>query len=263
MKPEDAGRALGVTRKLATHGPTLLITLTQLKRLIRPGASCSAVLAELAKRGILIQSAEGKSTREMMICGLNGSKRRRYVALRLSALMESDSDSRSTGGAVKVKFETPASTTGRCTNRGGRGFHDKACRHWPRVLRLMQSPNSSASCRFCRRLGISGITNFDNDKSCVSEPIITAEAKNHDAHSDRQNSHRYADQAYETARLRRNAVHTNRNLVSAEMLAVLKALGDAMRYVNSHGEIAWKATPRLRDYLMDLQLDAMADLEDI
>ena len=38
---------------------------------------------------------------------------------------------------------------------------------------------------------------------------------------------------------------------------------DAMRYVNSHGRIAWKATPQLRDYLMDLQLDAEADLEDV
>jgi hypothetical protein len=36
-----------------------------------------------------------------------------------------------------------------------------------------------------------------------------------------------------------------------------------MRYVNSNGEIAWKATPRLRDYLMDLRLDAEVDLEDI
>ena len=88
MKPEDAGRALGVTRKLATHGPTILITLEQLKGLIRPRAISSAVLAELAKRGILIQSPEGKSTRETMIRGLNGSKRRRYVALKLSALME-------------------------------------------------------------------------------------------------------------------------------------------------------------------------------
>ena len=35
-----------------------------------------------------------------------------------------------------------------------------------------------------------------------------------------------------------------------------------MRYVNSHGRIAWKATPRLRDYLMDLELDAEADHED-
>ena len=41
MKPEDAGRALGVTRKLATHGPTILITLEQLKGLIKPRATSS------------------------------------------------------------------------------------------------------------------------------------------------------------------------------------------------------------------------------
>jgi hypothetical protein len=35
-----------------------------------------------------------------------------------------------------------------------------------------------------------------------------------------------------------------------------------MRYLNSDGQIAWKATPQLRDYLMDLRLDAEADLED-
>jgi hypothetical protein len=73
----------------------------------------------------------------------------------------------------------------------------------------------------------------------------------------------YADQAFETARLRRNAVHTARDRVFAELLAGLEAIGDAMRYLNSDGRIAWKATPRLRDYLMDLLLDAEADLEDI
>ena len=67
---------------------------------------------------------------------------------------------------------------------------------------------------------------------------------------------------FETARLRRNGVHTARDWVSAEILAGLEAIGDAMRYVNSYGEIAWKATPRLRNYLRDLQLDAEADLED-
>ena len=72
-----------------------------------------------------------------------------------------------------------------------------------------------------------------------------------------------ADQAYEAARLGRNGAHSTRDRVSAEMLAELEAAGDAMRYVNSHGEITWKATPRLRDYLMDLLLDAEADLEDI
>ena len=47
-----------------------------------------------------------------------------------------------------------------------------------------------------------------------------------------------------------------------QMLAELEAGGDAMRYLNSAGQIAWKATPRLRNYLMDLKLDAKADLED-
>jgi hypothetical protein len=73
----------------------------------------------------------------------------------------------------------------------------------------------------------------------------------------------YADQAYETARLRRNGVHSARELISAEMLAELGAGGDVMRYLNSDGQIAWKATSQLRDYLMDLKLDAEADLEDI
>ncbi len=72
-----------------------------------------------------------------------------------------------------------------------------------------------------------------------------------------------ADQAFETARLRRNGGHAARELISAEMLAELEATGDAMRYLNFDGQIAWKATPRLRNYLMDLQLDAETDLEEV
>ena len=72
----------------------------------------------------------------------------------------------------------------------------------------------------------------------------------------------YADQAYETARLGRNGVHTTCDRAFARVLAKLEAVGDAMRYLNSDGQIAWKATPKLRDYLMDVQLDAEADLEE-
>jgi hypothetical protein len=72
-----------------------------------------------------------------------------------------------------------------------------------------------------------------------------------------------ADQAYETARLGRNGVHRLRDRVSAEMSIELEAAGDAMRYLNSYGRIAWKATSQLRNYLMDLQLDAEADLADL
>jgi hypothetical protein len=72
-----------------------------------------------------------------------------------------------------------------------------------------------------------------------------------------------ADQAYEAARLGRIGVQTDRDLVSAAMLAELEARGDAMRFVDAQGQIAWKATPNLRDYLRDLELDAEADFEDI
>jgi hypothetical protein len=72
-----------------------------------------------------------------------------------------------------------------------------------------------------------------------------------------------ADQAYEAARLRRNGVHTTRDRVSSEMLIELEAAGDAMRYVNPRGQIAWKATPSLCQYLRDIELDAKADLEDV
>jgi hypothetical protein len=73
----------------------------------------------------------------------------------------------------------------------------------------------------------------------------------------------HVDQAFESARLRRNGVLTTRDLVSAKMLAELEASGDAMRFVDTNGRIAWKATPSLTQRLMDLRLDAEDDLEDV
>jgi hypothetical protein len=70
------------------------------------------------------------------------------------------------------------------------------------------------------------------------------------------------EQAYEEARLRRIGGFPDRDVVFGEVLADLESDGDAMRYVDSKGRIAWKATPDLRDYLTDLRLDAEADLAD-
>ena len=70
------------------------------------------------------------------------------------------------------------------------------------------------------------------------------------------------EQAYEETRLGRIGGFRDRDVVFAEALADLESQGDAMRYLNSKGQIAWKATPDLRDYLNDLRLDAEADLED-
>jgi hypothetical protein len=67
------------------------------------------------------------------------------------------------------------------------------------------------------------------------------------------------DQAYEAARLGRNGDLPDLDIVSAEVLTELEVAGDAMRYVDSEGRIAWKVTPSLRDYLLDLQRDAEAE----
>jgi hypothetical protein len=72
-----------------------------------------------------------------------------------------------------------------------------------------------------------------------------------------------AEQAYYASHLRRNGVKTTRDVFLAEMLADLEASGDAMRFVDAKGRIAWKATPRLRDYLKDLELEAEEDLEEL
>ena len=69
------------------------------------------------------------------------------------------------------------------------------------------------------------------------------------------------DQAYGAACLGRTGDFLDPDLVSADVLAELEVTGDAMRYVNSEGRIAWKATPWLRDHLLDLQLDAEAEFE--
>ena len=69
------------------------------------------------------------------------------------------------------------------------------------------------------------------------------------------------EESWEWARLGRTRDFVDRDRVFSETLADLESSGDAMRYLNSKGQIAWKATPGLRDYLNDLKLDAEADLE--
>jgi hypothetical protein len=70
------------------------------------------------------------------------------------------------------------------------------------------------------------------------------------------------EESWEWARLGRSRDFVDRKRVFSEILADLESQGDAMRYLNSKGHIAWKATPDLRDYLNDLKLDAEADLAD-
>jgi hypothetical protein len=70
------------------------------------------------------------------------------------------------------------------------------------------------------------------------------------------------EEAWDWARIGRDREFGGRNEVFRDALIALESEGDAMRYLDSKGRIAWKATPNLRDYLNDLKLDAEADFED-
>jgi hypothetical protein len=48
----------------------------------------------------------------------------------------------------------------------------------------------------------------------------------------------------------------------AQILCEFEEAGDAMRYLTTKGEIAWKATPRMLTRLADAEREAMDDLAD-
>jgi hypothetical protein len=73
--------------------------------------------------------------------------------------------------------------------------------------------------------------------------------------------HELVEEAWEWARIGRTREFGGRNEVFRDALIALESEGDAMRYLDSKGRVAWKATPELRDYLNDLKLDAEADFE--
>jgi hypothetical protein len=62
-------------------------------------------------------------------------------------------------------------------------------------------------------------------------------------------------------RLGRNPAQTAQRLFLAKAVAKLEACGDAMRTVDAKGRICWKATPALRDRIVDQRRDAEDELE--
>jgi hypothetical protein len=66
----------------------------------------------------------------------------------------------------------------------------------------------------------------------------------------------YEDKKYEDANLTRAGLF-------AEILREYERHGDAMRYLDAEGKIAWKASPAMLRRLADFQRDAEDDLEDL
>ena len=71
----------------------------------------------------------------------------------------------------------------------------------------------------------------------------------------------WVDCSYEEKR-HENANRTRAEL-TAEILRDYERHGDAMRYLNVEGEIAWKASPRMLSRLADAEREVDDDLEDL
>ena len=70
----------------------------------------------------------------------------------------------------------------------------------------------------------------------------------------------WVDCSYEGKRYE-NANRTRAELI-AEILREYERCGDAMRYLNTKGQIAWKASPRMLRKLADAEREVADDMED-
>jgi hypothetical protein len=70
----------------------------------------------------------------------------------------------------------------------------------------------------------------------------------------------WVDVEYERAKNHR--LGRSRAELIAQILRKFEEAGDAMRYVNKKGEIAWKATPGMLSRLADAEQEAIDDMED-
>ena len=66
--------------------------------------------------------------------------------------------------------------------------------------------------------------------------------------------------AYDEIKL--DHINLTRRQLIAQILRQYERRGDAMRYLDNQGKIAWKASPRFLTMLADAERDAQDELED-
>jgi hypothetical protein len=70
----------------------------------------------------------------------------------------------------------------------------------------------------------------------------------------------WVDVEYE--RIKNHASGRPRTELIPQILREFEEAGDAMRFLNSDGEIAWKATPGMLTRLADAEQEAIDDMDD-
>jgi hypothetical protein len=66
----------------------------------------------------------------------------------------------------------------------------------------------------------------------------------------------------EYQRIKKHRPGCTRTELVAQILGRFEEAGDAMRFTNSDGKIAWKATPGMLSRLADAEQEAIDDMED-
>jgi hypothetical protein len=66
----------------------------------------------------------------------------------------------------------------------------------------------------------------------------------------------------EYQRIKNQDFSSTRAQLISQILREFEEAGDAMRHVNTKGEIAWKATPGMLSRLADAEHEAMDDMEE-
>jgi hypothetical protein len=70
----------------------------------------------------------------------------------------------------------------------------------------------------------------------------------------------WVDVEYE--HIKHGNVHRSKAQLIARILRKFEKAGDAMRFLNANGQIAWKATPGMLSRLADAEQEARDDWED-
>jgi hypothetical protein len=88
LTPDKASPAWGAIVKVPNVGRVVACRHSRVESLVNPSAITQAVIRKLSSRGLVVKASDGKSTRQVMIKGITGKKRPRFVCFSYKKMMQ-------------------------------------------------------------------------------------------------------------------------------------------------------------------------------
>jgi hypothetical protein len=88
LAADQVSAAWGATVDVPGVGRVVAIPYAQAQAMVEPSATTRSVLRELVQRKIILPSKKGKLTRQVMIKGLTGQKRPRFLCFRYKKIIK-------------------------------------------------------------------------------------------------------------------------------------------------------------------------------